>query len=441
MSGLTYTKAAIQIVFFYTVLFTALAIYDEKPCPELARDMDMAPQEVIEPGNAWIVFLGMKAPAGASPYEYGEEIMLELREALSAGGDLEKILEEYSADDTGLSFEGKIPKYDRYNYCGVTSYVAEHRDKIKDLIKNNTELITRYRSLHSYPRYNEAVDYGMCGPIPWFLPIKRCAQAEIWRLAMESNSGAMEAALSGAEKEIEFWRFIASNADTLLSKMVAIAILRMHMRFAADLAVCHDLTQTESQKVIRLLRPFEKGEDSLINALTGERRYIRSSADCVYGTLRNDSWRPISMLYKPNASGNRVYESLRDSFELARMSAADFYTKRKEIDEAADGAIGLPFLYNPMGEIITQQAYQFGKYMQSYIAVGPQMEAGRRLLLLRVYAKMQNITVEQAPVFLENNKNELGNPFTNGPMQWDPEGYFYYEYDGMRYGKVKAPVK
>ena len=31
---------------------------DEKPSPELARDMAQPRPEIIEPGNAWIAFLG-----------------------------------------------------------------------------------------------------------------------------------------------------------------------------------------------------------------------------------------------------------------------------------------------------------------------------------------------------------------------------------------------
>lgn len=423
MSGSTMKKTRIVVILFYAFLIAGLAWYDEKPSPELARDMSRPRPEVIEPGNAWIAFLGFGAPEGASPYTYGEAQMRKVQNALQTGKNVKKVLEAVNDDTSGLSFQGGIPYFSRTKSCGMPAYAAAHADDITALLSRNEELLRRYDSLRTYPRYTEPLDYGAYGPIPSFLPVKRGAQAKLLQLSVGFARGNIDEVLAGAREEAEFWRFIARSSNTLLSQMVASAILRQELLFVSDLAACRRLNAHELAMVRDILRPFDKGEARLGASLRGECRYMRKSVECALGLNRNH-WLPVAMIYKPIASGNRITDYVQNLIQFAEMTPQEFAVKVKEQKRGhrSLSGIGIPFVYNPAGEIICHYIQAFEEYYSNYIAVGHNLEGFRRLLLLKVAAGVENVSQERMQQFLDANREELGNPYTGAPMTWDPAG-------------------
>ncbi|MEW6350049.1 MAG: hypothetical protein AB1646_13365 [Thermodesulfobacteriota bacterium] len=393
MSGPAVKKARIVVILFYVFVITGLALYDEKPNPELARDMTHPLPQIMEPGNAWIVFLGFRAPEGASPYPYGEEKMRKVQNAVLRGQNVNEVLRAVNDDRSELSFHGKIPSFSRQKYCGMPAYAAAHAEEITTLLSRNEELLRRYESLRTYPRYTEPLDYGTYGPMPWFAAVKHAAVARLLQLAVGVGRGEIEEALAGAREEAEFWRFIARSSTTLISRMVACAILKQDLLFVGDLAACRRLNAQELATVRNILRPFDKGEAGLGATFRGESRYMRKSVECALGLNRN-SWLPVAMIYKSNASGNRICDHFQDFIGLAEMTPQEFAVKvkqRKDSNESLRG-IGIPFLYNPAGEIISHHIQAFGSFLPHYIAVGHDLEGFRRLLLLRVSAGVENIS-------------------------------------------------
>jgi hypothetical protein len=62
-------KVLIAVIIFYAALFTALFLYCERPDPAMEQETATPLPELIEPGNAWVVMLGLSASSATSLFE------------------------------------------------------------------------------------------------------------------------------------------------------------------------------------------------------------------------------------------------------------------------------------------------------------------------------------------------------------------------------------
>jgi len=408
------------IIVFYLALFVGLALYDEKPAPGLVREMARTLPASIEPGNAWIAILGLASPEKVSPYAYGEQKMQKLQDAVSTGKDFSVFLASTMSDSKSeLQFQGKLPSFYSKKNEGMLPYATTHGSEIAVLSHDNEELLQRYETLRTYPRYNEPLDHGFFTPIPRFSPLRNAQKVKLLHLAVSASQGGTTGALAGLREDAEFWRFVSRNSSTLISKLISFSSLTSDLRFAAELGASCRLNASEMQMVQEILRPFAADEASLAAALRGEARYAQRGMEL---TCRQQlkSWNPSNLLFKPNATQNRMYADYQEFIRLAELPSREFAQKRKkqEAEKTATRRIGFPFLYNPAGELLASIG-QSAAGMQNYIEKGHNLEGLRRLACLKVLAYKEHVLPERMPQFLASHMRDLGNPFTGEAMTWD----------------------
>jgi hypothetical protein len=434
-----WTKAA--VICFYLSVIVGLALYDESPRPELAQDATPPLPEILESGNVWIAFLGFDAPQGVSPYVHGEEKMLKRREALVAGKKDRTSSIPVEDDKSDLIFKGKLPSFTNKKDGGMLAFAAAHPEEIAALSDANEELLHRYEELAKFPRSNEPLDCGFFGPTVGYLLIKRACRLNLLRLADKALRGDMETALVGVRRDAEFWRLIARSSNTLISKCVALAIIRMHLSFTAELATSRQMNGEESAIVRDILRPFEKGEVGFAGALRGECRYAQNSLRLIW--LQAKSWNfGTGFVYKPNATCNRLYEDRQASgiVPMAEMGAREFALQMRKESDSPNGMrrLGIPLLYNPVGEIIAVRSRGFNRHLLVYIELGHNLEGFRRLSRLKVLAHAENILPDGMRQFLDSHEADLGNPYTDAPMEWNPKrlSISFTDLDGKRISEI-----
>jgi len=408
------------IIVFYLALFAGLALYDEKPAPGLVREMARALPETIEPGNAWIIFLGFAAPEGVSPFAYGEKKMQNLKAAVSTGKSYREFLTSSIEDGKSeLRFLGEFPSFYTRKDEGMLPYAAAHRNEIAALRHDNEELLQRYEALRTYVRYNEPLDYGFFTPMPSFAPLRNTQKIKLLQLAEIANQGDMTRALAGLRDDMEFWRFVSRSTSTLISKLISFTNLYTDLRFAAELGTSRPLNASEMQMVQEILRPFAVNEASLAATLRGEARYGLRGMELTY-RQELKSWNPLNLLFKPNATQNRMYADYLEFIRVAELPPQEFAQKMKnqKTDKSAIRRIGPPLLYNPAGEFLASIG-QSAPGIQNYIEKGHNLEGLRRLACLKVLAYRGQVPPERMPQFLASHARDLGNPYTDGAMTWD----------------------
>ena len=254
------------------------------------------------------------------------------------------------------------------------------------------------------------------------LLIKQACQTKLLLLASKIDEHQVESTLEALREDAEFWRFIARSSNTLISKLVALSILRIHLRFTAELGASRELNDKQLAMIGDILRPSDRSEIGFAETIRGELRHGQQSLRLIW--LAAKPWEFVTtLLYKPNATGNRFYANSLDCIRVAEMSPQRFALELKNSRDDRDNPrrMGIPFLYNPVGEGVWALQTPFKRSYSSYIAVGHDLEGFRRLSWLRVLSHTENISSEAMPEFLESHKTELGNPYTGAAMTWNPE--------------------
>lgn len=408
-----------SIIIFYVLLFAGLALYDERPDPELAREMARPLPEVIEQGNAWIAFLGLTAQEGVSPYTYGEKKMRDLKASIQAGKNEREVFASSGNKDSELSFQGKLPSFYSRKDDGILAYAMAHPDEVSSLYSNNAELLRRYDNLRTYPRYTEPLELGFYAPIPSFSPLRNMQRVKFLILATKAKQGDLTGALEEVRKDAEFWRFIARNSNILISKLISISAITTDLRFAAELGASRQLNKHEMAIIQDILKPFDNGDISLVETFRGEARYSRNGME-LSTWKKIKSFDPEKLLFKHNATNNRMYAYVKENIRLAELAPRHYADelKQRELNKTGFPKIGVPFLYNSIGEILAEIAVP---QYSNYIEKGHNIEGLRRLSQLKVLLRQENVSPEQTQQFLNVHSKTLGTPYTNAPMTWDAQ--------------------
>lgn len=410
----TMKKITVTVILFYVVLFIGLALYDERPNTAMVSEMDRPFPETIEPGNAWVVFIGFAAPKDIAPYNWGKEKLQKWKKALLSKGNIEEVLLNDLDLKRETSFYGKRPSFYGTKDKGVLGYMQANKTEADRLARNNRELLHRYESLITYKRYNEDYDHYM--PFPSFSRIRDAQAVYLLQLAGKANQGDLSGALRGLVKDIDFWRTVARNSTTLISKLFACSYLNTDFHFAAELGTVRTLNAKELALVRDILRPLDNGEIAMSKAFQGEGRYIYKSMEW---STRQHSLSLDNLFFKRNATSNRMYADFQAYIRLAELPAQKFAAEVKKREGENNGMrkIGFSFLYNPAGEILSVIGQSQG--IPKYIERGYNLEGFRRLAWLKVLIKTENVPPEQVQQFLDAHTSDFGNPYTNGPMKWD----------------------
>lgn len=414
----TINKIWLGIVLFYVALFSGLAIYDEHPSGPMLEILTRPLPEVIEPGNAWLAFMGFSAPEGMEPYDYGEKKMLRLKVMMDAGkSSLEQLGAAFDDGMDKLEFKGKRLFIHDQKEGGMLKYALRRNKEIRALERDNKELLRRYEALHDYPRYAEPIDYGSFAPMPLFSPILETQKLRLLLSADNARNGKYAAALSGLRKDMEFWRFISGNSGLLINKFVSIACLHQNIRLAAEFGADLPLNDKERKILFDILRPFDKGETAMRDSFRGEFRYMQKSMEMASPSGRRTIER---IFYKRNATDNRFYKYWATFIMLDELSPQQFAVEARNTANANGirERIGLRFLYNPVGEILAL----IGKgNISGYIEKGHDMEGLRSLALLKILIRTEKISLADIQTFVDSQPADLRNPYTDGPMKWDPD--------------------
>ena len=422
MRASTVKITKIIVIIFYIALFTGLALYDEKPNDEMVKEMTRPLPEVIEPDNAYIAFIGFASPNGITPCAYGAEKMRKLKDALQdrkITGNMTNFFDDKKGE---LSFVGKLPSINKSKADGTLEYASKHSDEINQLSQKNEELLQRYEMLYTCTRFTEPLDDGLTPPFPISSLIYKIQEMKFLQRAVRANRGDVAGVLRWVKKDSEFWRLIARSSRTFISKTYSFSVLSNDLSFAAELGAYGHLNKKEREVLQEILRPFDHDEINLAETILGETR-------CTIKVMEN--WRLSNppkkrgfelsdLFFKQNASNNRIYAISLEYRRLAEFPPHKFVVETKIFQSSKYYRIyriGLPFLYNPIGEILVRIHPMF----TSMIGRGHDMEGFRRLACLKVLAGKEKVPSERMQKFLDDHAADFANPYTGGPMTWDPQ--------------------
>ena len=235
----------------------------------------LRPSTVAAHDNAYFSLLGFNSPAEKNPDELGRQAVARYQTELT----LATIPAEAGWPNTllaeagGLHFSENVLSSCIKDGVADIACVINNRTSIEEALKRNPILLERYLGLLQYPKYANPAPGGIGFLIPPFTEIQR-AKLALWAKAiLQAQDGRTTEALGLLQKDVRFWRMLSAQADSLLTRMIAVAMLHMQYELLSQMiAYFPGLVAQDRDTLLQMARPFSAPELSFRNALAGELR-------------------------------------------------------------------------------------------------------------------------------------------------------------------------
>ncbi|PLX97480.1 MAG: hypothetical protein C0622_12975 [Desulfuromonas sp.] len=413
----TFNKIRLLLWIFYPTLLFGLLLYDEAPLPERVELMTAPRPEVLSDDNLWLAMLGFAAPEGETSVAYGKRYLGIIDEAFNRG-DFQAAWNAIFNDPPTIKLQADLPS--KIYKLGFLECVVEHPEEVSLWLRENAELVRRYRELRSYSCFVEPLDFGAYMPFPGFSQLRNGQVGIFFETALKADRGDIAGAFSEVEKDVEFWRFVLRNSETFITRLIAIACMTRDLEFVSDLGAKYPLDTESEVTQEKILRSFAAEELSFEKVIIGEIRYLLANFE-IQDKVFPKGWSWDALLYKSDATLNQVVRINENRLYLASLSPRQFAQTLRVTPDCYENnwRMGLSFLYNPTGEILAVMAssISFSNFMES----GHELEGIRRIAWLKILASREEVPPQEMPQFLQEHAAELGNPYTGKAMNWDAE--------------------
>jgi len=422
-----------------------ISLHDEALLPDTDAVLHPLKQEAPAPGdNIFFTLLGFTSAMGNDPNAEGQRIfkLYQQASAPSAGDpdqfDLFKRLGVktvgFSGDFKTLCQIGVVPSF----RCIAD---ADSRRALweKELAENAT-ILSRYQALAAgVPNYLNLFppDYLGADLEIWHEEIFRAKQLLLCSWALQVPRGDVNGVINSLAADTRFWRSVLAQKHLLmLDKLLAVGQVRANLRFVSELLRSAPLGADQYHTLTAMLAPLSIAERSLAGALDGETRMTSATMNQARKSQRGivELWKSGegsikdrlmvvmgSVLFQPNAIANRINRQNRVLGSLSEKPCTEYSgfaaIERRELQLNWSDYLHNPFLVpylNMMGDAVVP-AYL------GYIGRVCDLEGMQRLVALQLDIRSKGIADPQIPDFIRQVGAAYTDPFTDRPMQWNPQ--------------------
>jgi hypothetical protein len=407
------------LALFYAVLLAGLALYDERLDPDVAKFLDVPAVTIPDTENAYFAMLGFEAPPGADIMAAGQQKYRTMIEdaARKQKSQNKNAQTPGKPDENKLAFKGKeLPKEKLFSF-------AVSPGKLDQLVSDNTELLERYRSLKQYTGLAEPSGdgYAFEMPFPMLSAVRNCQTLFIMQQLGKTAEGEIAAPLEAIIEDIAYWRGVQRQSRLLITRMVAIAMQKTGYTALSEIVGNVRISDADSERIRKCLTPQSQAEQDLTPVFRQEAISMRDMYRTLYGSYDSLAKRTAVRLFiKENATLNKGVREYMKTSRISLLPPEEFYRSYFTDDalkkNAQQSTIGLKVVYNFGGELLSTIAVP--SFNSSFGRVH-ELEALRRMVLLRMLIRERKIDEAGMPEFLKGIGREYANPFTGEPMQWD----------------------
>lgn len=317
----------------------ALIYTDDELDPEVEKFINHQP-EIIWEDNAYVYLWGMDKETD-DPYATGKEI-----------------LEQLFADDKFYNYEQRplnfnflddystleIPENDLL--CKISEKecflsIIENQNQIESIITKYDFYITRYLKFLNYKHFNQIADRRLESALPSYRTIIKSQQIyhlSIFSKLLKSNRFDIISILS---KELDLIKDKLEKADSLISKMIAIALINENLEFLnllhqsktinlkskTDVSIFNPLTLSQMTLYQAMYEEHSKGLKMVFD-WTSDYKSLTRKAKNQYG----DALMKIFYFFasKPNLTVNIQYHNIiKHLLRTTQLPAIEFYKEEK----------------------------------------------------------------------------------------------------------------
>lgn len=396
------------------------------------------PTEQALEGNGYLIVWGLDAPTDGDVV--GNAMTLG-RQRLAREIERRRWIENYGDISDSMpptipvesSGEGVLPKRLR---CPAGEpdcfhWYRRYETEIEALALENRPLLQRLSAAANAPQFSNPAPFYLLVDFPPFARLSHTHELWLAQAALEWAQGRPQRAMDTARQAVRLRSRLASSSNNLIAAMIALALQLRELRWLSE-ASAHTGPQTPAAVVKEVEDLLSAPPVSLNQALEGEKQFM---ASVLYplkdpglfnapGVAVPTWWQlPLNWAgnlgFLPRQTLNRSINYLQQVQTISTLPPHQWNAAFAELmRQWEEGGACAPWkrLRNITGlclEATTRFSYQ------SYAQRVADIEGYRRLVLLQHRASAQQVRWTDLPAWLAQSPQELRNPYTLQPMQWD----------------------
>lgn len=396
------------------------------------------PAEQALEGNGYLILMGLDAPAGGDAI--GDAIALgrqrlareiERRRWVEAHGDRQEGMPpSIAAENAGNEV---LPDRLRCPVGEVDCFAwfVKHGDEVQTLAKTHQALLQRLAGAASAPQFNNPAPLYLLAEFPPYGRLVRAHELWLAQAALAWVHGQPQQAMDIARQAVQLRRRVADTSNSLIPSMIALAMQHRELRWFRD-ASANTASPTPAAVSMAINELLSMPTKSLGSAMDGEIQFV-ASGFYLYKTidLFASPWgdpsvwwqrafnKATNWAYLPQQTLNLTLDQLQKVQAISgtpaqQQSAAFSNLTQQWVDNGA--CLPWKSLRNIAGTCLA--AISAPNY-QSYFQRVADIDGYRRLFLLHHRAALERVAPADMPAWLTQSPDELRNPYTLEPMQWD----------------------
>jgi len=370
--------------------------------------------------NAWFYLWGMGAPADVDPLDLGRRRTEYLRTLV------EDAATEMTDPGDGQSRAADLRSpsmqaLDEACSPGAATPCTLAFDRVvagADISAAERLQLERYRRLVSYPRWFEVVPFDAEAPLAPFDHASEGQRLEFVELARLAERGEAARVAEGLARDLDFWRGVQRDADTLIPKMLAASALRRHFFFGNRI-----LRRLPRDALAGAIPPgwrreFDADELSMARVLAGEFEYAtrrarsRAAQDRLAAADSDDA--DIEAPDFTDHLVERLGQTINPPQRVLNRIAAVYLQTSREFNAPLHE-------YSAIAKRLAAENADFRALeMGKYVARVATAEGERRAALLAADLRARGVPHEAVAAAIA--ASELVDPFKRQPFAWDPLG-------------------
>jgi hypothetical protein len=428
--------AAVFLSFIAILVITVLInLYDEPLKPEVTALMREPDYVVRDDQNGYFLLRAIDADASLDAYETGLNIV-NREEALFRENPARS---NYNVP--ALQYK-KIADFDwNLHRCDQTLENCAHadlknRNQLMQLLAKNAILLKRYELMQKLGEFEEHPIPAPAAMLPAYGPLVKASNMITTQAEFEIADGKLDEGIHRLQKNDRFLRLLLQKSSTLISRMIAVAMMRQQVRTVSDLVEMYpQLAKQYGESLSALVRPLTTDEQAFSSVFSNEARFLSffqylnvddiAPADADLVELpRIFTYRINRFFFNRNATLNLMGESRLELIKAANQKASRYDELRQQIADKEEVLIQHPnlpyvhYLYNPLGKILFTVGSTSDIYF-SYLERSADLDGYLRLAGLQIDIRRKNLQESEIETYIASAPEPFRSPYDGKPMTWD----------------------
>lgn len=410
------------------LIFIGINAFDENLKPEAQAALKwQSPKEMLN-DNGYIVLLGLDAPINEDAMQVGtKRYQVELeRYQTTQTTHTEPTVTHVTLNSEFADEKWKVFRCDYVQQENCVNFYRNLTAADLALFYQSQKLLeARFKAIRHSKQYVEAMPPLLTAYIPSYASLVLASELVRMKSVRLIAEGKVKDGVVLFVDNAQFSRQLIQKSNSLISRMVAVAMAQRDMRILSELIteyplIASDFSETLSPITVSILspeysfkNPLQSERNAMLHAMYQLRYEISKKANVVSKFVTN-------LFFQPNATVNLFYDWWEPILGSANLNPIVILETQSKVQKQQQALLGWGYapyyIKNPIAKILVSVAQpDYSKYIErQYDLEGYIQLVGLQIEMSNVNVSKVGTEPEMAAIFTAHL-----NPYTGKPMRYD----------------------